>query len=401
MAFSNRAKPRHYHFWGAFFVLLTAMLAGVWWSKKTVPIDDSWTVASPESQGMQSAGLGALDAVLAERGTDAWLVLRQGKIIHEWYRDDRDRRFGAASMSKALVGGLSLMLAVDQGMVQLDDPVGQYLPVWMDDTNRQAITIRQLADHSSGLPHPRAPEDLGEDAQAWETAFWNRNNDLISLISTELPLLFEPGSDHGYSGPAYAVLSYVLTQALIGSPWQDLKSFLDDLLMRPLGLNTPYWTIGYRDDTFDADGLDVYASWGGAAFTARATARIGAMLLDQGRWYDEELLSPDVIQAATSFDPNKAIPPMIAEGMLPAPALGWWSNEFGALPSLPKDAYLGAGAGHRVLVVVPSLDLVLVRYGTRLGEDHWGGDYWTSLDQILLAPIIELIADTEVASNRY
>ena len=103
------------------------------------------------------------------------------------------------------------------------------------------------------------------------------------------------------------------------------------------------------------------------------------------------------MHAATTYDRAETIPAAIAEGREPAPALGWWSNEFSALPSLPKDAFLGAGAGHRILVVVPSLDLVLVRYGKSLGQDHWGGDFWMTLDNQFLKPIMTTIQDKDPA----
>lgn len=383
-------------FWSGSLAIIVIVSVIIWSADGDAPFDDDWTVVSPESEGMNAVALKALDPVLAEHGTDAWLVVRRGKIVHEWYRnDDTGRRFGAASMSKALVGGLGLMLAVDSGILGLNEPASNYMPAWLEDPVRQAVTVGQLADHSSGLPQPREPEDLSDDAYLWETAFWDRRSNLIELIKTEAPFLFEPGSDYGYSGPAYAVLSHVLTQALQGSPWQDLRKLLEERIMTPLGVHPASWTIGYDGDTLDVDGLDLYATWGGAAFTARATARIGVLMLNQGRWNGQSLLSADVVRSATSYGRIGTTPTPIADGQRPAPALGWWSNEFGALPSLPKDAFLGAGAEHRVMVVVPSLDLVLVRYGTRMGEDHWDGDYWSVLDSLLLEPVVEALQDVE------
>ena len=73
----------------------------------TPPFDQSWPGTERASQGMDQTALDALDDELVKRGTDAWLVVRNGKVVHGWYRDPSvNRRFGAASMSKALVGGL-------------------------------------------------------------------------------------------------------------------------------------------------------------------------------------------------------------------------------------------------------------------------------------------------------
>jgi CubicO group peptidase (beta-lactamase class C family) len=190
-------------------------------------------------------------------------------------------------------------------------------------------------------------------------------------------------------------LSHALAESLRGSAWPDLKGFLDSELMTPLDLHPKSWSIGYGDDVFSVDGLDLHATWGGAAMTLRATARVGLLLSQYGLWQGQRLMSEQVVREATSYESPKIIPLSIATGEQPAPALGWWSNEFGALKSLPLDAFLAAGAGHRVLVVVPSLDLVVVRYGKRMGEDHWDGDYWKVLDQVLLAPVMALLRNEQ------
>ncbi len=375
-------------------LIVVVFIAGFmfWFRDDNPPFDQSWPIAEPASQGVDQAALQALDQKLAERGTDAWLILQNGKIVHEWYRDPGvNRRFGAASMSKALVAGLGLMLAADRGLLQWDQPASAYVDSWRDEPRREAVTLLQLANHSSGLAHPAEPDQAGDDAALWEKRFWERHDDLIDHVEKDVPLQFEPGTDYGYSGPAYAILSRALAESLRGSRWPDLKSLLDRELMAPLGLHPESWSIGYGDDVFDVDGLDLYATWGGAAMTLRATARIGLLLSQHGEWQGRRLLSEDVVRRATVYEGIKVIPPSIETGEQPAPALGWWSNEFGALKSLPKDAFLAAGAGHRVLVVVPSLDLVIVRYGKRMGEDHWDGDFWQVLDEVLLAPVMAAV----------
>jgi hypothetical protein len=43
--------------------------------------------------------------------------------------------------------------------------------------------------------------------------------------------------------------------------------------------------------------------------------------------------------------------------------MGWWSNAGGRYTKLPKDAVWGAGAGDQLLLVVPSLNVIMVRNG--------------------------------------
>jgi hypothetical protein len=78
----------------------------------------------------------------------------------------------------------------------------------------------------------------------------------------------------------------------------------------------------------------------------------------------------------------------LAEQRQPRPALGWWSNANEAWRSAPRDTLVGAGAGHQLVVAVPSLDLVAVRFGRPLGRDGFGGDYWAAFEDRLLAPLV-------------
>src|SRR5262249_52616154 len=91
--------------------------------------------ATPESQGMSSAKLEALwQALLAQR-TTALLVIRNDRIVLEKYAEgsNASKPHYTASLAKALVGGLSLALAIDDGLIALDDRAGQLIPQWQDD----------------------------------------------------------------------------------------------------------------------------------------------------------------------------------------------------------------------------------------------------------------------------
>ena len=112
-----------------------------------------WQTGAPESQGMDAAKLDAMRDALAERGTKGLLVIRNDRIVYEWYAPDHgpERPHYTASLAKALVGGVSLMLALNDGRMGADGPAWQYIPAWEGDAERSKITIRHLATHSSGI----------------------------------------------------------------------------------------------------------------------------------------------------------------------------------------------------------------------------------------------------------
>src|SRR5262249_18702415 len=111
-----------------------------------------WRTATPENQGMSSKKLDDLKDKLSGR-TQALLVIRNDRIVYEWYAKDRTAAMPhyTASLAKALVGGMSLAVALTDGQIALDDPVGKFVPAWKKDTKKARITIRHLGSHTSGL----------------------------------------------------------------------------------------------------------------------------------------------------------------------------------------------------------------------------------------------------------
>ena len=76
----------------------------------------------------------------------------------------------------------------------------------------------------------------------------------------------------------------------------------------------------------------------------------------------------------------------------PAAGLGWYHNRDGALAGVPRDAFFGAGAGHELLMVVPSLDLIVVRNGAALEADSGRGNFWGAALEFVFRPAAQMFA---------
>src|SRR5688500_1834054 len=90
-----------------------------------------WVLATPESQGISSARLDAVRNSIAGT-TQALLVIRNDRLVYEWYapgRTPKDKH-STASMAKAIVGGLSLAVALTGGLMTIDDRASKYIPQW-------------------------------------------------------------------------------------------------------------------------------------------------------------------------------------------------------------------------------------------------------------------------------
>jgi CubicO group peptidase (beta-lactamase class C family) len=319
----------------------------------------AWQAATSESQGMSASALDALTKDLARRKTRALLVIRNDRIVDEWYAEGHNptKLQGTASLAKALVGGLSLGIALTDSRIALDDAVSRFVPRWKDNARKAKITIRHLGSHTSGMSDSTTPGVKHEDQPSWMGTFWKRlepPDDPFTIARDTAPILFEPGSALQYSNPGIGMLTYCVTGAIKASPIKDVRTLLRERVMRPIGVADNEWSCGYGK-TFTVDGLPLVAAWGGGSYTPRAAARIGRLLLREGDWDGRRLLTRDAVRQITG------------DAGLPGHCgMGFWTNAAGRYPYLPKDAYWGAGAGDQVLLVVPSLNMVVVRNGETL-----------------------------------
>jgi D-alanyl-D-alanine carboxypeptidase len=132
-----------------------------------------------------------------------------------------------ASVAKAFSGAVALNL-VRQGRLGLDDTVGRRLPngssVWA------GVTIRQLLNHTSGIP------DYTENAEFRETVPENPRAYLtpervLDFVRTER-LRFRPGSRYAYSNTDNIIIG-LIAEAVTGTAYPRL---LRDVVFRPAGL---------------------------------------------------------------------------------------------------------------------------------------------------------------------
>ncbi len=183
----------------------------------------------------------------------------------------KDSVFQVGSITKIWTITLIMQL-VDEGLVDLDRPVRDYLPEFRlaDEQAAATITVRQLACHTGGFEGDVfADTGTGEDAVA----------KLIPLLA-DVPQLFPPGERFSYSNAGYCVLGRIV-EVLRGEYWDDC---VRERLIGPLGLT--HAGCGAEDAIRHraAFGHDVPETGGGPVPTkvwslARSNAPAGATLV--------------------------------------------------------------------------------------------------------------------------
>ena len=191
---------------------------------------------APADAGMNEAQLAAIETAVVEALAAKQmpgcvvLVARQGKIAYLRAFGDRrieperepmtvDTVFDLASLTKPLATASSVMLLIEQGKLQLDDPVGRHLPEFAGQ-GKQDITVRHLLTHQSGLIADNPLVDFNDGpAKAIERLF-------------ALTPLARPAEKFIYSDVGFMVLGELVRRV----SGQDVNDFSREHLFAPLGL---------------------------------------------------------------------------------------------------------------------------------------------------------------------
>lgn len=144
--------------------------------------------------------------------------------------------FELASVSKTFTATTILKLD-EQGKLSIDEPVKLYFP----DFPYEAVTIRQLLTHRSGLPD----YVFMSNNYITDRTHYMNNEDVINIfIEKKAPLLFFPNSKFEYSNSNYAILAAIVSK-VTGIKFQD---YIRDSIFMPLGMNNSF-VFDYEDTT--------------------------------------------------------------------------------------------------------------------------------------------------------
>ena len=140
--------------------------------------------------------------------------------------------YDAASLTKPVVTATLVAMLVAAGRVQLETPVGVYLPEWAAGPNpdwRRKVTVRHLLTHTAGLPpfdqfYARVKaKPLGAPQGKYE---------VLTQVFTS-PLATEPGTKSEYSDLGFMLLGEII-ERMTGEPLEQLAR---DRIFAPLGMN--------------------------------------------------------------------------------------------------------------------------------------------------------------------
>lgn len=211
-----------------------------------------------------------LGTMLEATHTNAFLVVQDGALIHEWHRAGTGPAtlFPSWSVAKSIVS-LLVGSAVARGKLSESDRVSNLLPELRNASVFGQITVRDLLDMTSGIA---VPENYDPHRPLTGTAGMYLTRDVTAFVREHAHLAFKPGSQGRYRSIDTEVLGLILAR-VEGVPLADL---LSERIWKPMGAQT--------DATWNLDRAGgVEKAFCCINATARDFARLGLLVADQGR----------------------------------------------------------------------------------------------------------------------
>ncbi len=327
--------------------------------------ENRWAERSPEDVGMDPAALDrAIEYVMTSTGTeedragirtDGYVVVRHGCLVAEGYARGyaHDMRHLAWSVTKSLTNAL-YGVAVKEGLVTMSAPAADYYPP-MNDTQHRPITLEHLMFMSSGMAWVEGYEASPLKSTVIAMLYTAGRDDMAAYVASQ-PVVFPPGTVWQYSSGTTNLLMGILKQVLGAERY---ARFPWDALFDPLGM---------RSAVLERDGSGTFVGSSYLFATPRDLARFGYLYLRDGVWKDRRILPEGWVAWSTRIAPayRKLDPSRREKGLHPAGH--WWVNRAAPadglpspFPGVPEDAFAALGHWGQSIVVVPSLDLVVVR----------------------------------------
>ncbi|CAN5838583.1 hypothetical protein BH24CHL3_BH24CHL3_01210 [soil metagenome] len=303
-------------------------------SNPFLPVE-TWPTASLAELGFDPALGERLIAALPNfPAATGVCVVRYGHLGFEHYRNGYDAttlvniRSVTKSVTSTLVG-----IALGRGELEsIDLTVGDLLPdrIPADADHAVAnIALRSFLSMTSGL-------------------WWDTHDDWPMLLAAEnwventlrQPIVAPQGTTYLYNTGGSHLIGVAL-ETVVGRPLED---YAEEHLFTPLGIERGAWMRSPQGEANGGSGLELLPT---------DMAKLGQLLLQQGRWNDIQILPENFAVAATTRQSDGE---GVTGGNVGVPyGFQWWvTNGTG------HEAFFALGFGGQYIYVVPELELVVV-----------------------------------------
>ena len=219
-------------------------------------------------------------------GTAAYVIIQNGELLYEHYWDHFSSKSysNSFSMAKSIVS-LATGCAIDDGFIRdVDQPVSDFFPQFKG-YNEKILTLRHLLTMSAGFDFKESYSSIFSP-----TTRLYYGNDLYK-ITFGMKSTAEPGVNFIYQSGVTQLLAYIVEKAT----GENISSYVSRKIWTPIQAEEDaLWSLDRQDGMekayccFNTNALDF--------------ARLGQLILNQGKWNGRQVVSADYIREATTAD---------------------------------------------------------------------------------------------------
>jgi CubicO group peptidase (beta-lactamase class C family) len=362
------------------------------------PSWDNWRETTPEAQGMDSSKIEEMYGFIEanEINIQSVLIIRNGYIINEeylynsvrlgeksyyWpdadpYWELRDGRLHQVwSVTKSVVSLLT-GIAIEKGFFDIDTKFFDVFPDRWDSSKysdpvffdaKKDITVKNLLLQNAGIQWNEF--DPATNAQ------WGSDGFSLDYYLMK-PMNYLPGTDDPnawtYSSGNPEMLSVIIAE----KTGMTLAQFAREYLFKPLKIRDSEWDWMYGPSAWGTGDLAIkYHGGFGLFMTQRAMARIGMLVLNQGKWHGRQVVSEDWVETSTS-----ALIERLLFGIPIHYGYLWWVT--------PGKYYQAFGANTNRIIVLPEYDIVVVFTANDPLDLLWSGPVDSLLIDSFIIPAV-------------
>jgi CubicO group peptidase (beta-lactamase class C family) len=293
---------------------------------------------------MEKERVERLDELFELTATDAFIVLRDDKVVYEAYFNGRspDSILTSFSAAKSFNSAL-VMAAVTDGFIgSLNDPVIQYIPE-IAGRGFDELTIRDLLLMNTGIRYVEKPflGPFGDDALTYYSPDLRRT--ALRVRASDVPI----GAGWHYNN-YYPLLEGIILERVTG---MSVAEYLQERFWKPMGAEYPAsWSLDSETSGFEKMESGINAR-------AMDFARFGSIFLHNGYWNGVQILPENLVLESTSPDGAWDVSP--GPGMSMYYKYHWWglNNPDGTYD------FTAAGRYGQFVYVAPRKNMVIVRLG--------------------------------------
>ncbi|MCP4220569.1 MAG: serine hydrolase, partial [bacterium] len=306
-------------------------------------LEDGWQTSVLSAEGLD----GTLITQMMNRtldgtylSTHSTVIVKNGRLVLEEYSSlSRRSELHEFQSCTKTVTAILVGIAIEKGFIRdVEERVFDFFPEYAqhNTAEKNEIRVEHLLTMTHGLDWDERTYDYSDSRN--DNNGMNASADWIEYFLKK-DKVAEPGTTFVYAGGSPMTLAGIINK----TSGSQMDVFAQEFLFTPLQIDASHVSWVKQDGLPHAGG--------GLNMWAREMAKLGQMIVDDGKWKDQQIVPKEWVEEMVTYYIDSDAQG-VGYGYL------WWLHDFN-INGVTISAYHAWGAGGQHLFGVPALDMVV------------------------------------------